>query len=69
MLSAGTILVQKWLFLPQKWSFLHKNGPFEVLIAERGRSQDVAIFHLIVLLHFEKKIGAGQTVCLVLEPF
>jgi len=69
VLCAGTIFAQKWLFLAQKWSFLLKNGPFKVLIAERGRPLDVAIFHLIVLLHFEKKIGTGQTAYFVLEPF
>jgi len=63
VLCAGTILAQKWL------SFLLKNGRFKVLIAERGRPWDVTIFDLIALLHFEKKIGALQTACFVLEPF
>ena len=69
VLCAGTILAQKWLFLAQKCFFLLKNGPFKVLIAERGRPRDVAIFHLIVKLHFQEKISSGTTAHLMLEPF
>jgi hypothetical protein len=43
--------------------------PTKVIIVEKGRPWDVAIFHLKALLHFEKKIEAGQTACFVLEPF
>jgi hypothetical protein len=50
-------------------SFLLKNGQFKVLIAQQGRLWAVAIFHLIVKLHFQEKISSGTTAHLMLEPF
>jgi hypothetical protein len=55
--------------LLKKWSFWLKNGQFKVLIAQQGRLSAVAIFHLIVKLHFQEKISSGTTAHLMLEPF
>jgi len=53
----------------QKMVILVKNGQFKVLIAQQGRLWAVAIFHLIVKLHFQEKISSGTTAHLMLEPF